>query len=106
MECEPRGVQGRAPIVGEGAVYGRTGAPYDLDFRITPACELSFKGAHPPDPLFQCLLGMAVGFIDGLCSLAERRKVTELVWDVGEGLGHGAADGGLAIGDDPHDRHL
>jgi len=83
MEYEPRGVQGRAPIVGEGAAYSRTVTAYDLGFRITPACKLAFQGTHPPDTLFPFLLGMAVSFIDGLCGLVEIMKVTQLVWDLG-----------------------
>jgi len=104
-EYEPRGCQGRAPIVGEGAADRGTVTAYDLGFRIIPACELAFQGTHPPDTLFPCLLGMAVSFRDGLCGLAEIRKVTQLVWERGEGLGHGAAERALAIGDDPHERH-
>ncbi len=83
MECEPRGFQGRSPIIGEGAAYRRTVTTYDLGFRITPACKLAFQGTHPPDTLFQFLLSMAVSFINGLCGLAEIMKVAQLVWDLG-----------------------
>ena len=105
IEYEPRGCQGRAPIVGEGAAYRCPVPAYDLGFRIIPACALAFPWTHPPDTLFQCLLGMTVSVIDGLCGLAERMQVTKLVWELGEGLGHGAAERELAIGEEPHDRH-
>ena len=106
MEFEPRGVQGWASIVREGTAHGRTVAPYDFGFRVTPSFEAPFDGAYPTDTLFQFFLGMAVGFIDGLRGLAEIMEVTELVWHLGEHLRDGTADGQLAVRNDADNRHL
>ena len=48
---------------------------------------------------------MAVGFIDRLRRLTPVVEMAELVWHPGQFLGHGLADGLLAVGDDASDGH-
>jgi hypothetical protein len=105
VEFESRGVQGWAAIVSECTTHGRTGAPYNVGFRVASACETPFDGAYPADPLFQCFLGMAVGFVNGLGCLAEVMKVTQLVRHIGKHLRNGTADGQLAIRNDSDNGH-
>jgi len=59
VEFEPRGVQRRAAIIREGTPHGRTVAPHDCGFRITPACETPFEGAPPTDTLLAFFLRMS-----------------------------------------------
>ena len=93
MEFEPRGVQGWASIVREGTAHGRTVAPHDFGFRVTPSFEAPFDGAYPTDTLFQFFLGMAVGFIDGLRCLAELLQgVDRLLIDATERAYHRSTD--------------
>jgi hypothetical protein len=93
VEFEPRSVQGWASIVRERTAHGRTVAPHDFGFRVAPSCQASFDRADPADTLFEFFLGMAVGFINGLCSLTEIMEVTEWMWHLGAHLRHGTADG-------------
>ena len=76
MEFEPRGIQGGPSIIRQRTAYGRTVAPYDCSFRVTPSFEAPFKGTDPTDTFFQFFLGMAVGFINGLRRLVEIMEVT------------------------------
>ena len=105
MEFEPRGVQGWPAIVREGTAHGRTGAPHDFGFRITPSFEAPFNGAYPTDTLFEFFLGMAVSVINGLRRLAEIMEVTQVVWYIGEHLRDGTAEGQLAVRHEAHNRH-
>jgi hypothetical protein len=106
MECEPRGVQGWASIVRERTAHGGTVAPHHVGCRGTPSCEAPFDGAYPADPLLQCFLGMAGGFIHGLRGLLEIMEVTEWVWHRGAHLRDGTAEGPLAVRNTPNERHL
>jgi len=106
VEFESRGFQGWASIIREGTPHGRTGAPHDFGFGITPSFEAPFHGAHPTDPLFACFLGMAIGVINGLRRLAEIMAVTQLVWHIGAHLRDGPADGPLAVRHHADERHL
>jgi hypothetical protein len=105
VEFESRGVQGGASIIRESTAHGRTVAPHDFGFRVTPAFEAPFDGADPADTLFQFFLGMAVGVINGLRGLTEIMEVTQLVWHIGEHLRDGTADGQLAVRHDADNRH-
>ena len=105
MEFEPRGLQGWASIIRKGTPHGRTVAPHDFGFRITPSFEAPFNGAYPTDTLFACFLGMTVGVINGLCRLVEIMEVTELVWHIGEHFRDGTTDGQLAVRHDADKRH-
>jgi hypothetical protein len=105
VECEPRGFQGWASIIREGTPHGRTVAPHDFGFRITPSFEAPFNGAYPTDTLFELFLGMAVGVIHGLRRLVEIMEVTQLVWHIGEHFRDGTADGKLAVRHDADNRH-
>jgi hypothetical protein len=49
---------------------------------------------------------VAVGLVDRRGGLAEVMEVAELMRHALEGPGHRVADRGLAVGDDPGDRHL
>ena len=93
------------PIVGEGTAHRTAIAAYDLGCRVRALFQLAFNGAPPADALFQCLLGVAVGLIDGLGGFAELVKVAPLVGDIWHGLFDGTADRGLTIGDDAHNGH-
>jgi hypothetical protein len=106
VEFEPRGFQGWASIIGEGTPHGRTVAPHDFGFRITPAFEAPFNGADPTDTFFEVFLGMAVSVINGLRCLAEIMEVTQLVWHIGEHLRDGTAEGQWAVRHDADNRPL
>jgi hypothetical protein len=84
-------------IVRAQCAHGRTVAPHDFDFRVTPSFEAPFDGADPADTFFQFFLGMVVGFLNGLRGLMEIMEVTELVRHREEHLRNGTADGQLAI---------
>ena len=105
MECAPRSVQGWASLVRERTAHGRTVAPHDFRFRVAPSFEAPFDRADPADTLFEFFLGMAVGFIHGLCGLTEVMEVTAWVWHLGEHLRHGTADRQWAIRNDTGNRH-
>ena len=53
-------------VVGERTAHGMAIATHDRGFRVGPLFQLSFNGAHPTETLFQLLLRVAVGLIDGL----------------------------------------
>jgi hypothetical protein len=91
-------------IVGEGTADGATIASDDLCLRVRAAGELPLDGPHPADTLLQCLLGVAVRLVHRLGGFVEVREVTQLVRHLGQGVGHGPADGVLAVGDPPDKR--
>jgi len=105
VQLESRGGQGRVPIVGEGTAHRTARAAHDLGFRVRALFHLACNGAHPADPLFQLLLGVAVGLIDGLGGFAEGVIVAQLGGDIRQGFFDGTAERGLAIGDDTHNGH-
>src|SRR5204862_7464150 len=106
VECDSRGVP-RGGFPGrDGTPYGRTGAPHDVGFRVVPSFEAPLDGTDPTDTLFQCFLGMPIGFIHGLRRFTEIMEVTKLVWHIGAHLRDGTADGQWAIRNDTDNRHL
>jgi hypothetical protein len=105
MELEARGDEGWGPIISERTAHRTAIAAHDLGFRVRARFQLAFNGAHPADPLFQFLLGVAVGLIDGLGSFADVVKVAQLVGDIWQGFGDSTAERGVAIGDNAHNGH-
>ena len=93
MQREPRSGQGWMAIVGEGTAHRTAIAAHDLGFRVYPLVQLSFNRAHPTEALFQLLLGVAVGLIDGLGRFTQIVEMTELMRDIWQGFGDGTADG-------------
>src|SRR5215211_2779984 len=64
-----RGRKRRSPIVGDRAPYCQAVAAYAVaaygpGLRVLPALQLPLDGPHPPHPLFELLLGVAVGLVD------------------------------------------
>jgi hypothetical protein len=49
---------------------------------------------------------MAIGLIDGLRGFTQIMELTQLVRHPRQGLRHSRADGGLAVADAPHNRHV
>ena len=105
MQLESRGDEGRVPIISERTAHRTAIAAHDLGFRVRARFQLACNGPHPADPLFQFLLGVAVGLLDGLGSFADVVKVAQLVGDIWQGFGDGTADRGLAIGENAHTGH-
>jgi hypothetical protein len=99
VELKPRGFQGWASIIREGTPHGRTVAPHDFGFRVTPSFEAPFDGAYPTDTLLECFLRMPVRLVDGFRGFMEGMTGTELVRHLGSSMGYGAAHGELPIGD-------
>jgi hypothetical protein len=69
-------------IVGEGTAHGTAIAAHDLGFRVCPLGQLSCNRAHPTAALFQLLLGVAVGCIDGRGRFAQIMAMPELMRDM------------------------
>ena len=105
MEFEPRGFQGWASIIRQGAAHRATVAPHDFRLAVGPPLKLSFQRTDTPHPLFQDFLGMAIGFIDGLGGFTQIMELTQLVRHIRQGLRHGGTDGRLAVRDDPDNGH-
>jgi hypothetical protein len=49
---------------------------------------------------------MAIGLIDGLRGFTQIMEMTQLMRHTRQGLRHSRADGGLAVADDPYNRHV
>jgi hypothetical protein len=103
VEFEPRGVQGRVPIIREGTADRSTVTSHHRGFRTALACEAPFDGAYPADTLLELFLGMTVHLINGLGRLAEVVEVAQLVRHIGEHVGDGTADRELAVRNDAYD---
>jgi hypothetical protein len=105
MEWAPRGGQEWAASVRERPAPGGPGAPHHCGCRVAPSCEAPCDRADPAPPLFPCVLGMAVGVINGLHGRLERREVTAWVGHRGAPLRAGPAAGEWAGRNHPNDRH-
>lgn len=105
MKLEPCGCQRGATIVRERTADGTTIAPDHRAFGRVARLHLAFNGTDAAHVLFACFFGVAIGFIDGLSSLTEIMKMTELVRRLGQGALDGFANGVLAIADDRHNGH-
>jgi hypothetical protein len=76
MEEEPGGGQRRPAIIREGTAYSATIAAHDLSFGVRAPFQFAFDGADATHPLFQDVLGMAVGVIDGLSGFTQIMELT------------------------------
>jgi hypothetical protein len=91
--------QRRVTIVGEGTAYGQTIGAGGLGRGIRARVELPFERAHAPHLFLELLLGMAIGFVDGLGRFAEVVELAPLMGNPRQGRTNGAANGVLAIGE-------
>jgi hypothetical protein len=78
-------------IIGERAVHGTDIATGDFGFGVRTFVQLACKRAHAAHPFFQCLLGMAISFIDGLGGFPQIVKVTQLMRRLWQGCCDGTA---------------
>lgn len=106
MELKPRGRQRWAAIIGQGTAHGATIAAHYLGLGVCAPVQLPFNRPHTPHVFFQRFLGMAIGLIDGLRGFTQIMEMTQLMRHTRQGLRHSRADGGLAVADDPYNRHV
>jgi hypothetical protein len=104
MALEPRGRQRWVASGGEGAAPRATLAPHDCRFVVgTPRPRPCQRTAAPP-PLWQAVLGMALGLREGLRNLTPSRALPPWRRHARQGLRHRGAAGGWAGADAPHQR--
>jgi hypothetical protein len=94
--CAPRRPGGAASRR-EGTPHGRPVAPPAFGVRVPPSCAAPFAGASPTPPLWQGVLGLAVGCIEGRGCLAEGREVPQRVGHIRAHRRDGTAAGPVAV---------
>src|SRR5262249_56692752 len=79
VHLQPRGLQRRATVVGDGTAHRVTVTPDRLGFGISTLLHLTLEGPDATDPLFQFLLCMAIGFMGRSSRLTPVVGLAELV---------------------------
>jgi hypothetical protein len=105
VEPEPGRAQGRVAIIGERTAHGQTVGAGGLGHGIGAGVELPFERPDAADLFLELLLGMAIGFVDGLGGGAEVVKLAQLMGNPRQRRPDGTANGVLAVGEHRLDRH-
>src|SRR5262249_31599472 len=79
VQLQPGGIQGRPAIVGQGTPHRITVAARREGLRIGAALQRPLDRPHPPDTLFQLLLGVAIRLVGGPGGLTQVVKLAQLV---------------------------
>ena len=78
VQLQPRGLQGRAAVVGHGRAGRRAVAPDRVGLGIVAALEPPLDRPDAPDLLLELDLGVAIGFVDRRGGLSKIMGLAEL----------------------------
>ena len=106
MQAQSRCIQGWMPIVGEGTAYRQTVSTDHFGLVISAHLQCSFDRTNPTHLFFEFFLGMPISFSHRLRRFAEVMEVTQLMRNIGQGMGNRFANGVLSIGNDAFDGNL
>lgn len=106
VQAQAGGLERRRAIIGQSAADRGTVPLHELGLDVLAAFDLTFGRPDGADLLLQFLLGMAVGFADRQCRLAQIVELAELMRHLRQHFLDRQTDRGLAVADHADDRDL